>query len=115
METSFWMLLIEGRKLWRFFDPEDIPFLYQRYGAQTKRGITLLSNKNIIIWQNTRYEKKSTGSFRVDPLNPPDLEKFPLYAHARPYDLILGPGELLFVPSGCPHIQSTNLHLNAKL
>eukprot|EP00742_Colponemidia_sp_Colp-10_P010022 GILJ01010974.1.p1 GENE.GILJ01010974.1~~GILJ01010974.1.p1 ORF type:complete len:561 (+),score=66.54 GILJ01010974.1:486-2168(+) len=77
--SNFWMALIEGRKRWIFFDPNEIPYLYPEYV-----GLSL------------------DPSFAVDPIRP-DLSRYPLFERAKATEIILEPGELLFVPSGCPH------------
>jgi lysine-specific demethylase 8 len=33
----------------------------------------------------------------------PDLERFPLYRDATPIEFVLGPGEMLFLPTHWPH------------
>ncbi|MDZ7949838.1 cupin-like domain-containing protein [Nostoc sp. DedQUE09] len=44
---------------------------------------------------------------KVDAFNP-DLEKFPLYANAKPVEFILNPGEIIYIPSMWWH-QAENL------
>jgi Cupin-like domain len=39
---------------------------------------------------------------KVNPLKP-DLQHFPAYAEARPIELVLEPGEVLFIPTGWLH------------
>lgn len=76
--SNFWMALFQGRKRWTFFQREDIPLLYPH------------------------YQDSLDLAFDVD-LSCPDLDKFPLLMSAVPRQCILEPGELLFVPYGCPH------------
>ena len=33
----------------------------------------------------------------------PDHEKFPLFANARHMDVVLGPGEFVYIPARCWH------------
>lgn len=63
---------------WVFFPPDDASFLYPSYTTSTD------------------------AVFAVDVTNP-DLASHPLYAKTYPIECLLQPGEILFVPSGCPH------------
>ncbi|KAK3580713.1 hypothetical protein CHS0354_005717 [Potamilus streckersoni] len=76
--SNFWMALFQGRKRWVFFDPVDLPMLYPR------------------------YEHSFDPVFDVD-LSCPDLEQYPLLRNVQPRECILEPGDVLFVPAGCPH------------
>ncbi|XP_078581463.1 uncharacterized protein LOC144864916 [Branchiostoma floridae x Branchiostoma japonicum] len=76
--SNFWMALFQGRKRWLFFQKDDLPLLYPRYNHSTD------------------------PSFDVSVFNP-DLQKYPLLSQTHPRECILQPGELLFVPAGCPH------------
>ena len=75
--THFWMAALQGRKRWVFFPPEDAPLL-DEHSHLRHFGVDAFDTEG------------STG-------------RFPLYAYARPYTATLHPGELLFVPAGCPH------------
>jgi lysine-specific demethylase 8 len=44
------------------------------------------------------FHSSLPNAARVDPDNP-DYEKFPLFIHAKPYTVILHPGDALFIPS----------------
>ena len=48
------------------------------------------------------YEHSTDAIFEVN-LACPDLKKFPLLSITHPKECVLEPGELLFVPAGCPH------------
>ncbi|KAJ8318649.1 hypothetical protein KUTeg_003740 [Tegillarca granosa] len=76
--SNFWMALFEGKKRWVFFSSKDAPYLYPR------------------------YEYSMDPVFDVD-LSAPDLNTHPLLQLTEPMECILQPGELLFVPAGCPH------------
>jgi hypothetical protein len=47
-------------------------------------------------------EKKFLYDYNVQPHNP-DLKKFPLFLNTKPLECIIGPGDLIFVPSGWAH------------
>eukprot|EP00040_Diaphanoeca_grandis_P013501 m.68239 g.68239 ORF g.68239 m.68239 type:complete len:857 (+) comp23935_c0_seq1:207-2777(+) len=74
--SSFWMAVFQGRKHWRFVD-------------ESQRGLL--------------YENRPTNDFPDVDLFNPDYEKFPLLRHVRTFDVILEPGDLIFVPGGSPH------------
>lgn len=69
-------MLLSGRKHWRFFLEGDRPFL---------------------------YEDRAQSVFNVDAFRIAETEDKPLAKLAQPYDCVLEPGELLFVPAGAPH------------
>lgn len=68
---------------WVFFPRGDIPCLYPH------------------------YEHSTDAIFPVN-LSNPDLSAHPLLSLTNPRECVLAPGELLFVPAGCPH-RVTNL------
>ena len=71
--SHFWMLLLEGRKQWVFFDRQDMCLLHPSY------------------------------PFSFDPVFPEEAEKLAAAAGALSWEVVLQPGELLFVPAGAPH------------
>lgn len=73
--TNFWMYLLEGEKEWRFYDRHDVLELYPKPGSQ---------------------------HFFFDIFRP-DSEDMPLSLNARMYKGIQRPGDLIFIPGGCPH------------
>mmetsp|Transcript_35730 Transcript_35730/g.93401 ORF Transcript_35730/g.93401 Transcript_35730/m.93401 type:complete len:818 (+) Transcript_35730:154-2607(+) len=74
--SSFWMAVFEGRKHWRFADEGQRHLL---------------------------YEHRPTNDFPDVDLFNPDYERFPLLRHVRTFDVVLEPGDLLFVPGSSPH------------
>lgn len=76
--SNFWMAMLEGKKKWTLFSHEQQSFLYPK------------------------YDSSLDPVFEVD-LESPDLTLFPLLSLAKPWQCVLEPGDLLFVPAGCPH------------
>jgi cupin-like protein len=80
-----------GAKRWRIFSPDQAEFLYPNTGPD---------------------DGPSAQTCLVD-VEAPDLERFPLYANAKPIDLVVNAGEILFVPSGWfHHVNALDLCLN---
>ena len=72
--TNFWLFLLSGEKKWRFFDYDEILNL---------------------------YPIRQTQKFKVDVFDP-NYAEFPLYSRAKLYEGIQRPGDLMFIPGGCP-------------
>jgi hypothetical protein len=70
------MLMLEGRKHWRFYEPDDAAWLAQ---------------------------DDHFTDFRVDVFNESSFASYPLLNLAQPCDVIQEPGEFLFIPGGVPH------------
>ncbi|NOK00897.1 MULTISPECIES: cupin-like domain-containing protein [Myxococcus] len=70
---------ISGRKKWTLYSPQDSRHLY--YPA--------LDMPTVI--------------FSPVDIEAPDARRFPRFAEAQPYETILEPGELLFIPAGWWH------------
>lgn len=64
-----------GQKHWRFFSPYERPFL---------------------------YEDRAQQFFEVDAFEP-DFAKHPMAILTRPWEFVLQPGDVIFVPSNAPH------------
>lgn len=71
--THAFLMQIHGRKQYIVYSPDQDPFMY---ASPDKPNVS-----------------------RVNSLDCPDLERFPLFAKATPITFFLDPGELLFVPS----------------
>ncbi|KAM8854878.1 HSPB1-associated protein 1 homolog isoform 2-T5 [Spinachia spinachia] len=69
------VLQVEGRKRWHLFPPEDTPHLYP-----------------------TRIPYEESSVFSQVHVVHPDLRRFPLFRGSRAHEVILQPGEVLFVP-----------------
>jgi len=72
---------IQGRKRWLVFPPDTTPSLY---------------------WPSPELDLRMLQFSPVDAERP-DLDRFPLFARARPIEIVLEPGELLFLPAGWWH------------
>lgn len=73
--TGFWMYLIEGKKEWRFYDRLEKHLLYANpFGP----------------------------NFYFDPFEL-DYARHPLAKRTNMYRNFQHPGELVFIPAGCPH------------
>jgi len=73
--TNFWLYLLSGKKEWRFYPQDDIINL---------------------------YEIPETVKYYADPFEP-DVQKYPLMTRAKMYQATQEPGDLVFIPGGCPH------------
>eukprot|EP00949_MAST-11_sp_MAST-11-sp1_P003522 g3522.t1 len=83
--TNFWLFLLSGEKKWRFFDYDEILNL---------------------------YPIRQTQKFKVDVFDP-NYAEFPLYSRAKLYEGIQRPGDLMFIPGGCPHAVKNMDHIHA--
>eukprot|EP01111_Echinosteliopsis_oligospora_P012917 TRINITY_DN4505_c0_g1_i1.p1 TRINITY_DN4505_c0_g1~~TRINITY_DN4505_c0_g1_i1.p1 ORF type:complete len:277 (+),score=57.40 TRINITY_DN4505_c0_g1_i1:28-858(+) len=86
--------VISGEKIFTLLPPTDLPYLYEReYPCAT-------------------YHESSKDLFEVKPDEPvtkipwisvdpdyPNLEKHPLFSRAKPVRCVVGPGEMLYLPS----------------
>ena len=68
-------------------------FLMQVYGQ--KKFIIYPPSQEKFLYPSPEKENLSL----INSVDTPDLEKFPLFANAEPTVFILGPGEMLFIPS----------------
>jgi len=68
-------MMVQGRKRWVFFPPEDTPYLYP-----IPQPHNVAFNVGVDVWH-------------------PDFERAPLFARARGQEVILEPGDVLFFPS----------------
>lgn len=68
------LLQIEGSKLFVLFHPDDTPNLYKLAG------------------------ETHTQQSEVDPLDPLNASKYPLYNNARPFSCVVATGEAVFIP-----------------
>lgn len=71
---------IIGRKKWYLYSPQDHNFLY------------FVKNKGTLEWSSA-----------LDSLDKPSIEKYPLYKYSNLIEVILEPGEVLYLPRGWVH------------
>ena len=76
----FWMYCLFGCKRWTFFHPDDLPLLYPD-------------------WTHGGLHPKFPSLYELQA----QPERYPLFARARRREVIVHPGEVLFVPGGTPH------------
>jgi histone arginine demethylase JMJD6 len=78
LHTHAFICQIYGSKQVVLYHPGQTPLLYPATGRERNRSM-------------------------IDDLDHPDLQRFPLFAQARPLTTVLGPGDSLFVPMGWWH------------
>ena len=81
---------VAGYKLVRMHAPSDTPRLYA-VTAESKGG-------NVISEVST-----AQGNVSAVDVEGPDLAAHPLFAEAKAFDAVLGPGDVLFIPKGWWH------------
>eukprot|EP01096_Ripella_sp_DP13-Kostka_P001310 TRINITY_DN11558_c0_g1_i1.p1 TRINITY_DN11558_c0_g1~~TRINITY_DN11558_c0_g1_i1.p1 ORF type:complete len:300 (+),score=67.94 TRINITY_DN11558_c0_g1_i1:458-1357(+) len=79
---------VAGFKYVRLYDPQQTPFLY--VDARDSQDD---STENL----------RSQGNISMVNVEKPDFEKFPLLAQASFTEVILGPGDVLYIPQGHWH------------
>ena len=101
---------VVGYKFVRLFLESDSPFLYQSGGQwETTRSWNVNDNDNEENDENTtkRESKKkfrnAQGNISRVDVESPDLEKYPEFAKATPMDVVLGPGDFIYIPSRTWH------------
>jgi tRNA wybutosine-synthesizing protein 5 len=83
-------LIRAGCRLWTHYDISD-NFLVH-VGPGTKRVILFAPTDSPCLYA-------ATTSSSVLDLDQPDLQRYPHFAHARPLECILQPGDVLFIPA----------------
>ena len=99
-----------GYKFVRLYLESDSQFMYKSGGDwETTRSWNVKDNDDRDADDNS--EKKETkkkfrnaqGNISRVDVEVPDLEKFPEFAKATPMDVILGPGDFIYIPSRTWH------------
>jgi len=80
--------LVCGRKRFVLFSPKDSRFLYPRRFVESPRA--WFDETEAVFCSEIPFEN---GIENID------LERFPLFRHAKPIVIDLGPGDLLYIPT----------------
>ena len=111
---------VAGFKFVRLYAESDSPFLYRSAGALAENRSWPGGEGEGGGGEHVEEESRGAGegaggggdrSRRRDAqgnisqvdVEHPDMEKFPLFAKARHMDVILGPGEFIYIPARCWH------------
>lgn len=79
-EGHFYMYCLFGCKRWVLFHPEDVALLYPD-------------------WSHGGLHPRFPSLYELQA----QPQRYPLFAHARRREVVIHPGEVLFVPGGTPH------------
>ena len=103
--TSFWMALFQGRKEWTVWRAEDAPLLGPRYHEGSLDPVFAVE-----VQEGGRVRRSSASTAAAAaaaaPSSAPAIETAPVAAAAAlppHFQAVLEPGDVIFIPSGCPH------------
>lgn len=109
---------VAGFKFVRLYDAKDAPFMYRHEGAWEENRTWPSSGegekKGAKDDGGEENENENANALRLGArgaqgnisrvdVERPDHEKFPLFANARHMDVVLGPGEFVYIPARCWH------------
>ena len=80
----FLCLQVAGYKLIRLFLESDTPYMCRTTASKS----------------TTRH---SQGNFSAVDVEHPDLDRFPEFSLATAYEVIVGPGDFVYIPAKCWH------------
>lgn len=76
---------VAGFKLVRLYLESDTPYMYRFAGSSDGAS------------------RHAQGNFSAVDVEDPNLARFPDFANATPYDVILAPGDFVYIPAKCWH------------
>jgi histone arginine demethylase JMJD6 len=117
--TDFWMLQLHGRKAWTLFPREAVPCLLPSYahGHDAIFGEDVLASEDSdaagggkattsVAQRRASISGEDRGSSAATPLS--------AWRCMKRWSCVLEPGDIIYVPAGCPHAVS-NLTATAAI
>jgi hypothetical protein len=108
---------VAGYKFVRLYSEDDSPFLYRHQGAWAENrswpaeagddsnpgGSTNRHTGDGARVSMGKPRRDAQGNISRVDVEHPDLAKFPLFSKAKHMDVVLGPGEFVYIPARCWH------------
>ena len=101
LQTHFWMMLCHGKKRWRLVSRDDVPFLHPLY--LTDLNPVFPTDLNALEATASGNALGSSGEALAQ-----------VNAEMSVHEVLLEPGDLIFVPAGWPH-QVDNLETSVAV
>jgi len=95
------LVQVLGHKLVRLYSPEATPLLYPCRSEWSAQRWWPTADE--IAAQSSRDDAQGKGTVSLVDIEAPDLERFPLFAQATDFEVVLSPGDALFIPAGWWH------------